>query len=99
VKGLVELAVGARRDLPTGHVLESGLAESQIDAQTMSEILSRLTSSGHEDVADQIFCVVRNKIPGVRLDQKTAKQFLSKVQRPNEPRYRNRGTPDRQAAY
>ena len=27
VKGLVELAVGARRDLPTGHVLESGLAE------------------------------------------------------------------------
>jgi hypothetical protein len=59
VKGLIELAVGARRDLPTGHVLESGLAESQIDAQTMSEILSRLTSGGHEDVADQIFCVVR----------------------------------------
>jgi hypothetical protein len=78
--------------------LENGLAESQIDAQTMSEILSRLTSSGHEDVADQIFCVVRNKIPGVRLDQKTAKQFLSKVSRP-EPRMRNRGTPDRQAAY
>jgi pentatricopeptide repeat protein len=89
VKGLIELAVGVRRDLPTGRVLNSGLAESQLEPAMVSDALQRLAATGHEDVADQIFCVVRHKIQGVRLDRKTAKQFLSKVPRPTE--VRNRG--------
>ena len=31
------------------------------------------------DILNKFFFEVRNKIPGVRLDQKTAKQFLSKA--------------------
>jgi hypothetical protein len=54
----------------------------------VSEALQRLASTGNEEVADQIFCVVRHKIHGVRLDRKLAKQFLSKVPRPSEVRNR-----------
>jgi pentatricopeptide repeat protein len=89
VKGLIELAVGVRRDLPTGRVLDNGLAEAALDPSMLSEALQRLASAGSEEVADQIFCVVRHKVNGVRLDRKLAKQFLSKVPRPTE--VRNRG--------
>jgi pentatricopeptide repeat protein len=79
VKGLIELAFGIRRDLPSGVVLDSRIAESSIDAAAVNDALSRLCASGHEETAEVIFVQVQGKLPGLRLDRKVAKQLLTKA--------------------
>lgn len=79
VVALVELALGARYDLPTGLRVDSTVAQCALEPSVLQDAVQQLSQRSQDDMAGELYCTITRVRPDVRLDSRTASSLVKSV--------------------